>query len=263
MPSHASLRPRPRRRDVAVVGALVLALVAVVVLVLRPGGDDDGMAATSAPRAASSASAAAPSPSDDPAPAVSSSPPPPPRVRAGAAPRLASAPIAGDELVAKVERRHGWTPGVRFAYQWFVDGRRIAGAVTRAFVPGDELIGRQVSVRVTGRRPGYLPAVSRSKARTIRPDNPLAGGKWAVYRGPWNGIYPAYERAGGEDKQLLGRIALQPRVIWFTSDFSTGSIRSQLDEFIAEQQAEFGHDALIQIAVSGSGLAARAAAASP
>jgi hypothetical protein len=50
------------------------------------------------------------------------------------------------------------------------------------------------------------------------------------------------------NKQLLGRIALQPRVIWFASDFSPGSIGPQLRAFIAEQQAEFGRDALIQVA---------------
>jgi hypothetical protein len=138
---------------------------------------------------------------------------------------------------------------VRFAYQWLLDGRPIPGATRRALTPSDRMIGRRVSVRVTGEVPGYLPAVSTSKPRPVAPDNPLAGGRWAVYRGPWNGIYPAYEHAGGESKRLLGRIALQPRVIWFAADFSPSSIGPQLDRFIAEQQAEFGKDALIQIAV--------------
>lgn len=239
MPSHASPRPRIRLRDVVLGGALVVALVVMVGLVVRPGGDDSGAAAPAALTTPSS-----PTRTASPPP-----PPPPPEVHAGAEPRLEATPVAGEKLAATVHKRRGWTPGVRFAYQWLLDGKRIAGATKRVLVPTDEMIGASVSVRVTGRLPGYVPAVSRSKARTIVPDNPLAGGKWAVYRGPWNGIYPAYERAGGEDERLLGRIALQPRVIWFASDFSTSTIRSQLDRFIAEQQAEFGEDALIQIAI--------------
>jgi hypothetical protein len=170
-------------------------------------------------------------------------------VHAGVAPKVAARPVAGAKLVAAVPKKRGWTRGVRFAYQWLVDGKRLPGATKRTLVPTDELVGRTLSVRVTGQVPGYRPAVARSKPQTVLPDDPLAGGRWAVYRGPWNGIYPAYQRAGGEEKRLLGRIALQPRVIWFASEFSTSSIRTQLDRFIAEQQAEFGKDALIQIAV--------------
>ncbi|MFI2708093.1 glycoside hydrolase family 6 protein, partial [Nocardioides sp. CER28] len=205
-------------------------------------GDEPGAAQ---PAAQHHAATPTPTPTASP----STPPPPPPRVTAGAAPRLTADPVSGRRLVAKVHHRHGWTPGVRFTYQWFLDGERIPGATKRTLVPTDRMIGRRVSVRTTGRVPGYRPASVRSKARTVLPDNPLAGGKWAVYRGPWNGIYPAYERASGEDKRLLGRIALQPRVIWFASEFSTSSIRTQLRDFIAEQQAEFGKDALIQIAV--------------
>ena len=245
MPSHASLRPRPRRRDVALVAAVVLAVAVVLVLVLRPGGDDRSGAAAPAARVATPT----PTPTASPTSAAPTSAAPLPRVRAGTAPRVTADPVVGRKLVAEVPRKRGWTRGVRFAYQWLVDGKRVPGATKRTLVPSDEMIGREVSVRVTGRLPGYRPSVAGSKPRTVLPDDPLAGGRWAVYRGPWNGIYPAYERAGGEDKRLLGRIALQPRVIWFASEFSTSSIRTQLDRFIEEQQAEFGEDALIQIAV--------------
>jgi endoglucanase len=244
VPSHASLRPRPRPRDVTLVAAVILALAVVLVLVLRPGGDDSSGATAPAARSTTPTPTATPT-----ATPTTPAPAPPPQVRAGAAPRVAAEPVAGERLVAKVPHKRGWTRGVRFGYQWLVDGKRIPGATRRTLVASDAMVGRKVSVRVTGQVPGYLPAVARSKPRTVLPDDPLAGGRWAVYRGPWNGIYPAYERAGGEDKRLLGRIALQPRVIWFASEFSTSSIRTQLDRFIAEQQAEFGKDALIQIAV--------------
>jgi endoglucanase len=253
VPSPASLRPHLRLRDVALLGALLVAVAAVVAVVLRPGGDDPGAAAPSEPRTTAASApttvtgSSAPAPVDGPT--TTAPAPAPPKVRAGVAPRIDEAPVAGRRVVATIAQRHGWTRGVRFSYEWLLDGQPIAGATKRSLVPTDAMVGRLVSVRVIGQRVGYRPAASVSKARQIGPDNPLAGGSWAVYRGPWNGIYPAYERAGGEEKQLLGRIALQPRVIWFTSTFSASSIRSQLDEFIAEQQAEFGRDALIQVAV--------------
>jgi hypothetical protein len=226
------------------VAAVVAAVAVVLVLVLRPGGDDRSGAAAPAARVTTPSATPTPSPSQTP-----TTPAPPPQVHAGVAPKVAARPVAGAKLVAAVPKKRGWTRGVRFAYQWLVDGKRLPGATKRTLVPTDELVGRTLSVRVTGQVPGYRPAVARSKPQTVLPDDPLAGGRWAVYRGPWNGIYPAYQRAGGEEKRLLGRIALQPRVIWFASEFSTSSIRTQLDRFIAEQQAEFGKDALIQIAV--------------
>ena len=244
MPSHASLRPRLRLRDVSLVGAIVLVLAALIALVVRPGGDERGDAA---PAAADASASASPTPTRTPTPTAA--PAPPPQVAPGVAPKLRSEAVAGHRVVATVHRSRGWTLGVRFAFQWLVDGRPIAGATKRAFTPTDQLVGRRVSVQVTGHLPGYLPAVKRSKPRLVQPDNPLAGGEWAVYRGPWNGIYPAYERASGDTKRQLAKIALQPRVIWFAADFSPGSIGPQLDRFIAEQQAESGQDALIQIAV--------------
>jgi hypothetical protein len=243
VPSHASLRPRLRLRDVSLVGAIILVILAVVaVVVVRTGEDDPGDAAPAAARsAARSGASATPTPTTPPAP--------PPQVSAGRAPKIVSDPVAGRKILPQIHKKRGWTPGVRFTYQWLLDGKPIPGATKRGLVPTATMIGHRVKVQAIGQVPGYLPAVSVSKPRTVLPDNPLAGGEWAVYRGPWNGIYPAYQRAGGEQKRQLAKIALQPRVIWFASDFSPSSIGPQLDRFIAEQQAEFGKDALIQIAV--------------
>jgi len=236
VPSHAPLRPRLRLHDLSILaGVLLVVAVVVTLIVTRPGGDDSGQAAPASRRTAAS-----------PTPTPTGPPAPPPQVSAGRAPKLAADPVAGRKVVAEVRRKRGWTPGVRFTYQWLLDGRPIRGATKRALVPTDRMIGRRVRVRVIGQVPGYLPAVSVSKPRTVVPDNPLAGGKWAVYRGPQNGLYPAYARAGGDAKRQFAKIALQPRVTWFTE--ANRSIGEDVADYIAGQQAEFGKDALIQLA---------------
>ncbi|SFC79414.1 Glycosyl hydrolases family 6 [Nocardioides terrae] len=221
------------------VGAILVVLAIVVTLVVvRPGGDDSGRAEPASQRIAAS-STSSPTPSPTP-------PPPPQQVSAGRAPKLAEDPVAGRKVMAQVHKKRGWTPGVRFTYQWLLDGKPIPGATRRGLVPTDKMIGRRVRVQAIGQVPGYLPAVSLSKPRTVAPDNPLAGGTWAVYRGPQNGLYPAYARAGGDDKRQLAKIALQPRVTWFTD--ANSSIGEDVDSYIADQQAESGKDALIQLA---------------
>ncbi|UDY25299.1 glycoside hydrolase family 6 protein [Nocardioides sp. Kera G14] len=85
--------------------------------------------------------------------------------------------------------------------------------------------------------------------RAAAAQNPLAGGPWGVYRGPWNGIYPAYQRAKGTNKALLGKIALRPRVVWFTGNFSTKAIGPAIANTIKAQQAEYGPNTLVQLAL--------------
>lgn len=45
--------------------------------------------------------------------------------------------------------------------------------------------------------------------------NPLAGLRWGNYSGSLDEVFPAYRSATGADRQLLGLIALRPRVRWF------------------------------------------------
>jgi endoglucanase len=44
--------------------------------------------------------------------------------------------------------------------------------------------------------------------------NPLAGMRWGIYRGPIDGVYPAYQSARGRNRRLMAKIALQPLTIW-------------------------------------------------
>lgn len=167
-------------------------------------------------------------------------------VAAGGAPRFEKA-VAGKPLKAKVPRN--WDPATRLSFQWLVDGRPVEGATERRFTPAPKHIGGEVSVEVVGQQPGFAPVTRSSKERVVKPDDPLAGGPWAVYRGDWNGIYPAYRSASGDTRAQLAKIALQPRVIWFAANWPTSQIRGAIDDLIDRQQAEFGDDALIQLAI--------------
>jgi len=44
--------------------------------------------------------------------------------------------------------------------------------------------------------------------------DPLRGVTWGVYRGPIDGVYPAYESARGRNRRLMAKIALRPLTIW-------------------------------------------------
>ncbi|MEP9384677.1 glycoside hydrolase family 6 protein [Nocardioides cheoyonin] len=78
-------------------------------------------------------------------------------------------------------------------------------------------------------------------------DNPLAGGPWGVYTGDQDGVWPAYERAGGEEKALLAKVALQPRVRWLHSGLGVGELGEKMRSEIAQEQ-DGNPDALVQFA---------------
>ncbi|MFT4263176.1 MAG: glycoside hydrolase family 6 protein, partial [Nocardioides sp.] len=122
------------------------------------------------------------------------------------------------------------------------DGARLASAAT---TPQPVVAGH----RFTLKESVLAERAQREAERAALAQNPLAGGTWGVYRGPWNGIYPAYQRASGTNKALLAKIALQPRMLWFTSTFSTRSIGSAISSTIKAQQKEGGADTLVQLAL--------------
>lgn len=78
--------------------------------------------------------------------------------------------------------------------------------------------------------------------------NPLAGMPWGVYRGPLDGMYPAWRTARGRARRLLAKIALRPTAHWFgawDSDATAGDLARQYIRASTQ-----GHpDALTQVAV--------------
>lgn len=240
-PHRQPRRPVLSRRLLPVGGVVLAVLVAAAALVVRGGSTP-----TSAERpgsATTSSTTTAPS-----APATSATPTPAPRrLTATAKPRIEGTVMAGQTVHATLP--HRWRPRrVALSYQWLADGRPVKGATQPRLTIPDRLAGRRLSVQVTGSLPGYVTTAEHSATTKVERDDPLIGGRWAVYRGPWNGIYPAYQRATGQNKALLGKIALQPRAIWFTANLGTSRIGNDVRQFIADQQ-QGDPDALVQLAI--------------
>ncbi len=78
--------------------------------------------------------------------------------------------------------------------------------------------------------------------------NPLAGLPLGIYTGPIDGVYTAYQAASGENRKLLARIALQPRMTWFGSWISDGGAEATARQYIANQTGG-NLNALAQIAI--------------
>jgi endoglucanase len=62
---------------------------------------------------------------------------------------------------------------------------------------------------------GGTTAASTVGRSATAPGNPLAGHRMGVYKGPGELAWAPYERATGQRKALLGKIALRPKMRWF------------------------------------------------
>jgi endoglucanase len=78
--------------------------------------------------------------------------------------------------------------------------------------------------------------------------NPLAGMRWGVYRGPLDGIYPAWRSAHGRKRQLLAKIALRPTAHWFGSWDAAATAAALARDYI-RSSTHGRHDVLTQVAV--------------
>jgi endoglucanase len=78
--------------------------------------------------------------------------------------------------------------------------------------------------------------------------NPLKGLPWGIYTGQIDGVYPAYQGATGQNRTLLARIALRPRMTWFGPWISDGGAQQTAQQYIADQ-AGGNPEALAQIAI--------------
>lgn len=57
-----------------------------------------------------------------------------------------------------------WSPGAAFGYQWYANGRAIAGATQQTLLLSRSQAGQKITVKVTGRLSGYGTASKTSKA---------------------------------------------------------------------------------------------------
>ena len=64
--------------------------------------------------------------------------------------------------------------------------------------------------------------------------NPIAG-NWGLHTGRFDQTYPAYVRAHGRQKRLIGKVALRPHAAWFTNN-DASRLRQTLSTYIAKTQ---------------------------
>lgn len=81
-----------------------------------------------------------------------------------AQPTIAGKAITGKRLTAKPGK---WTPGTSFTYTWSASGKKIAGEIGKTLLITAKLVGKRITVTVTGRLPGYATASMTSRASSI------------------------------------------------------------------------------------------------
>ena len=96
-----------------------------------------------------------------------------------ATPSVAGTAMVGGTLTAKPGT---WASGAIFEYQWLADGTAIAGATGSTFTPTAAQTGKQLRVRVKGRKSGYdsVSATSGATPKVINAPIPTISGTAAV-----------------------------------------------------------------------------------
>jgi hypothetical protein len=57
-----------------------------------------------------------------------------------------------------------WTAGTKYSYRWLADGKAIKSATKATLKVGKGLVGKKITVRVTGKLSGYKSVSVTSKA---------------------------------------------------------------------------------------------------
>jgi endoglucanase len=78
--------------------------------------------------------------------------------------------------------------------------------------------------------------------------NPLGGMTWGIYRGPIDGVYPAYASSHGANRRLMARIALEPLTVWTGSWYPDSYARALAGQII-QATTQGNPDVLTQVAV--------------
>ena len=79
-------------------------------------------------------------------------------------PTISGTARAGKTLTA---HRGTWSPTPTYSYQWYRNGAKISGATASTYKLTAADKGKQITVRVAGKRSGYLTAYVTSAAKTI------------------------------------------------------------------------------------------------
>ena len=84
-----------------------------------------------------------------------------------ATPKVAGTPKVGHKVSAAVKVT-AWPKGTKVRFQWYVNGKPIKGATKKTLKVTKKLKGKKVQVVAIGTKPGYAPAVKKSKPVRIR-----------------------------------------------------------------------------------------------
>ncbi len=89
---------------------------------------------------------------------------------------------------------------------------------------------------------------ARKAARAARAmsENPFEAHPWGSYTGPGDHAHPPYTQATGATRDMLGRIALTPKAMWFGAWMPNDQIAGRIAEYIENSQ-DGDPDALVQM----------------
>ena len=76
-------------------------------------------------------------------------------------PSISGTATVGGTLAAKTGT---WAKGTAFSYQWYASGKKINGATTSTYKVASALVGKNITVTVTGKKAGYTTNSKGSKA---------------------------------------------------------------------------------------------------
>ena len=63
--------------------------------------------------------------------------------------------------------RGTWSPTATYSYQWYRSGVKITGATHKTYKLTSSDKGKQIKVKVTGKRTGYLTVTKTSAGKTV------------------------------------------------------------------------------------------------
>ncbi|GAA5030732.1 hypothetical protein ACFQRL_11100 [Microbacterium fluvii] len=83
---------------------------------------------------------------------------------ASATPKISGTAKVGKTLTAAAGT---WTSGTSLSYAWYADGKAISGKTAKTLVPSSSLVGKKITVKVTGKKSGYT-TVTKTSAATAK-----------------------------------------------------------------------------------------------
>ena len=91
-----------------------------------------------------------------------------------------------------------------------------------------------------------LPVEAQTARTPAASGNPLGGRDWGI--DTHDIVFKTYDTSTGTTRDLLAKLALRPRVFWFTENVPASEIRGKIRDYITKSQAG-DRDKLVQLAV--------------